>query len=66
MNRIIERVKFNELSIPRAEKLILRILPTLTPLGYEHILYAISSCDSESADYVENIYPNFAKEYGVL
>jgi hypothetical protein len=61
---LIERVKCGELSEVRAKKLVLRIVPTVTLSGYEHILYAISLCSISSYQYVQKINPNFDNDYG--
>lgn len=47
-------------------KLLLRSLPTSNINGYEHVLHAIANCGDEQArQFVERIYPDFNREYGI-
>ncbi|KAI1716005.1 DEAD/DEAH box helicase domain-containing protein [Ditylenchus destructor] len=60
---IWNRFKAAEITETHAKKLILRTVPNVTMLGYEHLLYAISKCGQDADNYVNRIYRNFANEY---
>ncbi|KAI1721366.1 DEAD/DEAH box helicase domain-containing protein [Ditylenchus destructor] len=65
LSPIWNRFKAAKITETHAKKLILRTVPNITIFGYEHLLYAISKCGQKADNYVNQIYRNFANEYGL-